>query len=151
SFTDGGASITGCAAAAVSGSGNVRTATCITSSLSVGTHSIVATYGGDASNNGSSSAALSQAVTASGSSTTTIWVEDAAPAGATLGSRVDNWTWVSSNPTPYSAALAHQSVIASGTHQHYFYNATATLAVALGDTLFTYVYLDPANPPSELM
>ena len=36
-------------------------------------------------------------------------------------------------------------------HQHYFYNATTTLAVAVGDTLFAYVYLDPANPPSEVM
>ena len=48
-------------------------------------------------------------------------------------------------------ALAHQSAIASGEHQHYFYNATATLSVAVGDTLFVYVYLDPANPPSEVM
>ncbi len=36
-------------------------------------------------------------------------------------------------------------------HQHYFYNATTTLAVAVGDTLYAYVYLDPANPPSEVM
>ncbi|HZY07346.1 MAG TPA: VCBS repeat-containing protein, partial [Ilumatobacteraceae bacterium] len=36
-------------------------------------------------------------------------------------------------------------------HQHYFYGATATLPVAVGDTLFAYVYLDPANPPSEVM
>jgi hypothetical protein len=36
-------------------------------------------------------------------------------------------------------------------HQHYFWNATARLSVAVGDTLFAYVYLDPLNPPSELM
>ena len=48
-------------------------------------------------------------------------------------------------------ALAHQSVVASGEHQHYFYNATATVAVAAADTLFAYVYLDPANLPSEVM
>jgi hypothetical protein len=39
----------------------------------------------------------------------------------------------------------------SGEHQRYFYNATATLSVAVGDSLFSYVYLDPANPPSEVM
>ena len=52
---------------------------------------------------------------------------------------------------PYAGALAHQSALAGGEHQHYFYNATATLPVAVGDTLFAYVYLDPANPPSTVM
>ena len=80
------------------------------------------------------------------------WVEDAVPVGAAIvGNGGDNWTWVSSNPSPYSGALAHQSAIASGFHQHYFQGASATLAVDVGDTLFAYVYLDPANPPSELM
>jgi len=81
----------------------------------------------------------------------TVWVDDALPAGATPVGMSDSWTWVSSNPTPFSGALAHQSSLAAGAHQHYFYNATATLAVGVGDTLFAYVYLDPANPPSELM
>ena len=57
-FTNGGASIAGCASATVSGSGNVRTATCFTSSLTAGTHSIVATYSGDAGNAPSVSSAL---------------------------------------------------------------------------------------------
>ena len=63
----------------------------------------------------------------------------------------EGWSWVSSNPAPFSGARAHQSALLSGLHQHYFYNATATLSVAVGDTLFAYVYLDPANPPSEVM
>jgi hypothetical protein len=153
SFSDGAVSIAGCAAATVSGSGNVRAAACVTSSLSVGTHSIVATYGGDASNNGSNSAPLTQVVNTSGSGgTTTIWVDDAVPAGATqVTYGGDSWNWISSNPTPYSGALAHQSALASGIHQHYFYNATATLTVAVGDTLFSYVYLDPVNPPNEVV
>ena len=44
----------------LSGSGNSRTAMCSTSSLSAGTHSIVAAYGGDVANLPSSSTALSQ-------------------------------------------------------------------------------------------
>ncbi|HTS21077.1 MAG TPA: hypothetical protein VMN79_04630, partial [Casimicrobiaceae bacterium] len=80
-----------------------------------------------------------------------IWVEDAVPLWATVGGSGDTWNWVSSNPTPYSGALAHQSAIASGMHQHYFLNAATLLPVNAGDTLFTYVYLDPANPPSELV
>jgi hypothetical protein len=65
-FTDGGTTLSGCGAVAVTGSGNIRTAACATSSLSAGTHSIVATYGGDANDLGSNSAPLSQAVNSGG-------------------------------------------------------------------------------------
>jgi hypothetical protein len=148
-FTDGGTSIAGCAAVALSGSGNTRTAACSTSNLSAGTHSIVAAYGGDAGNAPSSSTVLSQVIN---TGTDVVWVDDAVPAGAILASDGgDAWTWISSNPTPYSGSLAHQSMLAAGEHQHYFYNTTGTLAVATGDTLFAYVYLDPVNPPSEVM
>jgi Big-like domain-containing protein/trimeric autotransporter adhesin len=83
---------------------------------------------------------------------TTVWVDDALPAGATpAADGGDSWSWVSSNPTPFSGTLASKSNLASGEHQHYFYDATATLSVAVGDTLFAYVYLDPTNPPSEVM
>src|SRR5438105_4204631 len=148
-FTDGGTSIAGCAAVALSGVGNTRTAACSTSSLSAGTHSIVAAYGGDAGNAASNSAALSQVIN---TGMDVVWVDDATPGGATLaGDGGDGWSWVASNPAPYSGSLAHQSVLAAGEHQHYFYNATTTLAIAAGDTLFAYVYLDPANPPSQVM
>jgi hypothetical protein len=78
-------------------------------------------------------------------------VEDATPAGAVLGGTNENWNWVSSNPTPFSGSVANQSNLAAGLHQHYFYDATETLTVNMGDTLIAYVYLDPANPPSEIM
>jgi hypothetical protein len=123
-FTDGGTSIAGCAAVALSGSGNTRTAACSTSNLSAGTHSIVAAYGGDAGNAPSSSTVLSQVIN---TGTDVVWVDDAVPAGAILASDGgDAWTWISSNPTPYSGSLAHQSMLAAGEHQHYFYNTTAT-------------------------
>jgi Bacterial Ig-like domain (group 3) len=61
-FKDGGIDIGGCVAVALVGAGNVRSAACSSSSLSVGTHSIVAGYSGDASNAASSSAALLQSV-----------------------------------------------------------------------------------------
>ncbi len=81
-----------------------------------------------------------------------LWLDDALPAGAGTGSdNGETWNWISSNPAPYSGARAHQSVLASGLHGHSFNWATATLPVNSGDTLYTYVYLDPANPPSELM
>ena len=81
-----------------------------------------------------------------------VWVDDAVPAGATTGADGgDSWNWISSNPTPFSGTLAHQSAIAAGEHQHFFSGATATLTISTGDVLYAYVYLDPNNPPSEIM
>ena len=80
-----------------------------------------------------------------------VWVDDAVPAGATAAGTAEGWNWVGSNPTPYAGTLVHQSSLLPGVHQHYFSGATNTLPVNVGDTLFAYVYLDPANPPSEVM
>jgi len=80
------------------------------------------------------------------------WADDAVPAGAwTAADRGDQWLWVSNNPTPFSGARAHRSALVAGIHNHYFSGASATLAVNPQDTLFTYVYLNPANPPREIM
>jgi hypothetical protein len=79
------------------------------------------------------------------------WMEDSVPTGAAQAGSVDAWTWVTSNPAPFSGSRAHQSALASGVHQHYFQGATSTMAVAAGDTLYAYVHLDPASPPSEVM
>jgi len=81
-----------------------------------------------------------------------VWVDDAVPAGAWTGADGgDAWQWISSSPAPYSGKLAHQSTVASGIHDHYFSGATAPLPVNVGESLFAYVYLDPANPPLEVM
>ena len=71
-FLDGVTSIAGCAAAALTGSGNIRTATCATSSLTVGTHSISAVYSGDATNNSSTSTNFSQAVNSGGATSVNV-------------------------------------------------------------------------------
>jgi RHS repeat-associated protein len=81
------------------------------------------------------------------------WVDDALPAGAVVDSYGgDNWTWVAGpEPAPYSGTVSHQSAVAAGIHQHFFIGATQTLQVGVGDRLYAYVYLDPANMPSEVM
>jgi RHS repeat-associated protein len=85
------------------------------------------------------------------SSRPTIWVDDATPAGAVVTGD-EPWTWVGVNPSPFSGSTGSQSVIGAGLHQHYFYGATQPLVIApSGDLLFSYVYLDPANPPSQVM
>jgi hypothetical protein len=83
----------------------------------------------------------------------TVWTDDAVPAGAVTGGEGgDSWNnWVSNNPIPSSGTQAHQSALSSGFHQHYFDNATTTLSVGTGDVLYAYVYLDPVNPPTEVM
>src|SRR5262249_43284357 len=84
--------------------------------------------------------------------TDTVWVDDTLPAGAVAAaSGGDAWTWVSSNPPPFSASLASQSALAAGVHQHYFFGATDRLSVGASDHLYAYVFLDPAHPPSEVM
>jgi hypothetical protein len=83
--------------------------------------------------------------------TDTVWVEDQVPAGATLYGSGEGWTWTTSNPSPFSGATAHQSNNVAGFHNHYFMSAANGLEINYGDTLFTYVYIDAANPPSEIM
>jgi hypothetical protein len=81
-----------------------------------------------------------------------VWVDDNLPAGSVPGfDGGDSWNWVTSSPAPNSGTLANQSAIATGQHQHFFKEATATLPIDTGDTLYAYVNVDPANPPSQIM
>jgi hypothetical protein len=106
---------------------------------------------------GSTSTSSGSTTTTSGSTTTTTaidetWVDDALPAGAGgVSTGGDSWNWVSSNPAPFTGASAHQSSVAPGVHEHFFGWASTPLTIASGDKLFTYVYLDPANMPTEVM
>jgi hypothetical protein len=80
------------------------------------------------------------------------WIDDSVPAGAwTAAERGDQWLWVSNNPAAFSGALAHQSALVSGIHNHYFSGASTKLTVYAGNTLFTLVYLNPTSPPREIM
>jgi hypothetical protein len=83
--------------------------------------------------------------------TETVWVEDAIPAGAVPMSHYENWSWISANPAPYSGSQAHASTLWPDWHQHYFEGASVPLAICPADVLFCYVYLNPVNPPQEVM
>jgi hypothetical protein len=94
-----------------------------------------------------------------------VWIDDALPANSVPGEDGgDTWNWVSSNPAPHTGSLAFQSGIISGEHDLNFMSATGgmdddestigqsgSMQVNTGDTLFAWVYVDPANPPAELM
>lgn len=75
-----------------------------------------------------------------------VWLEDAPPAGA----RVEGaWEWVT---TPVKVGQkAHTEPLAIGARQHLFSTAPQHLKIGPGDTLFAYVYIDPATKPRELM
>lgn len=111
------------------------------------------TTSGSTSTGGSSTSTSSTSGTPSISSADTVWIDDSLPpgAGGEASNGGDAWTWVSSAPSAYSGSLAHQSNIAAGQHGHWFSWSGSNLSVGTGDKLFTYAYLDPANPPSQVM
>lgn len=80
-----------------------------------------------------------------------VWVEDSLPAGATTGGSDESWHWIQSNPGPVSGTKSHQSSINSDRHQHVFSGANNPISVGVGEMMFAWVYLDPANPPREIM
>ncbi|RPH77125.1 MAG: hypothetical protein EHM80_13170, partial [Nitrospiraceae bacterium] len=53
-----------------------------------------------------------------------VWVEDRLPEGATPFSDGEPWSWVSAEPAPFFGAVAHQSAIVAGPHQHFFKGAS---------------------------
>jgi hypothetical protein len=85
-------------------------------------------------------------------STVVTWVDGAVPTGGAPGGfGGDTWTWITPTPAAPSGHSAHLSALAANEHGHLFDNASATLHVGLGDEMFAWVYLDPANPPTEVM
>ena len=131
------------AAAAISARPRARPAV-----SALASHTIIASYGGDAGNGGSASPPLTR--DRPPGEPVPVWVEDAVPVGATLAGAGERWRWVSSNPAPYSG-VAGASVGArdAGMHQHDFYGATATLTVGVGDTLYAYVYPRSGRPAAS--
>ena len=85
-------------------------------------------------------------------SPTQTWIDDSLPLGANADSDGgDAWNWVSAAPAPRSGSLAAETIAAPGLHEISFTGAAATMQVYPGDTVFAWVYLDGANPPSEIL
>lgn len=84
-----------------------------------------------------------------GSGVERVWFDDSVPTGAQKFGQGESWKWIS---TPkYSGNVAHRSALATQLHEHWFDSAQAKLNVNVGDSLFTWVYLDPTAPPRQLM
>lgn len=83
-----------------------------------------------------------------------VWFEDAVPSGAQAFANGDGggeFTMVSAPGQPvYSGEKAAQRTC-KGLGQLGFERAATGLRLGEGDTLFAYVYLDPQDPPREIM
>lgn len=82
-----------------------------------------------------------------------VWMEDDVPAGASSaseGSADGKWTFVSAPQPVYSGQTASTRT-AQGRSQHLFEKASPGLRIGQNDKVFAYVYLDPDNPPKEIM
>ncbi|HEY8506099.1 MAG TPA: DUF1549 and DUF1553 domain-containing protein, partial [Gemmataceae bacterium] len=79
-----------------------------------------------------------------------VWIDDELPAGAKPGGD-GPWEFVGGPDSPVlSGAKSHRRKAPSQS-QHYFTGANPPLRVGAGDVLFAYVYIDPADPPREIM
>lgn len=80
----------------------------------------------------------------------TVWFDDDLPAGAKPNGEAWKWTAAADGPV-FSGRRAHLLNTGAGKSQHYFTDA-APLKIENGDDrLFTYVFIDSAKPPKEIM
>ncbi len=79
-----------------------------------------------------------------------MWIEDALPDGSKPSAEAGGWQFVEA-PSPVLSGSKSSLRTSQGLSQHYFTDAKPGLRVGEGDILFAYVYLDPANPPKEVM
>lgn len=78
-----------------------------------------------------------------------VWIDDALPAGGqSVGTE---WKFVAADQGPVHRGKVSSQLKATGLMQLVMQSANPPLKVGAGDKLFAYVYLDPANPPQEIM
>ena len=77
-----------------------------------------------------------------------VWVDDELPVGS---NPTGPWEFVDQNQGPVFSGKRASKRTAEGLSQHFFIQANIPLKVDEQSKLFTYVYLDPENPPQEIM
>ncbi len=75
------------------------------------------------------------------------WLDDGLPAGAKPQSK---WEFVADNAGPVQSGETSRVQSNDQLVQHFFTDAVP-IRVQAGDRFFAYVYLDPKNPPSQIM
>ncbi|MBI1248106.1 DUF1553 domain-containing protein [bacterium] len=76
-----------------------------------------------------------------------VWIEDSLPSKA---SPSGDYNWVG-KPEPVFSGEKSSKRTVTGNDQVFFTGSDQPLSVFKGDVLFGYVYLDPKNPPKEIM
>ncbi|MFA8018311.1 PSD1 and planctomycete cytochrome C domain-containing protein [Bremerella cremea] len=76
-----------------------------------------------------------------------VWIDDAPPEGGAVSG---NYNWVAA-PEPVFSGEKSAKRTSTGNDQVFFTGAKAPLTIFKGDVMFGYVYLDPKNPPREIM
>lgn len=79
-----------------------------------------------------------------------VWFDDDPPAGAQLQGNTP-WEFVTKDQGPVYSGVKASTRTGDGITQHFFTGANPGLKIGAGDSLFAYVYLDPANPPQAVM
>ncbi len=77
-----------------------------------------------------------------------VWIDDDLPPGAQPS---PDWNWVEGPKHPVLSGKKSHTQKATGQAQHFFTGAAPGLLCGEGDKLFAYVFLDPADPPKEIM
>jgi Protein of unknown function (DUF1553)/Protein of unknown function (DUF1549)/Planctomycete cytochrome C len=83
-----------------------------------------------------------------------VWIDDESPRGAKLpadGNLNVAWNWVAGPDHPVYSGTKSLMRTAEGLNQFVSEGASPPLKVGPGDTLFAYVWIDPLNPPKEIM
>ncbi|MFL6246938.1 MAG: discoidin domain-containing protein [Thermoanaerobaculia bacterium] len=78
----------------------------------------------------------------------TVWFDDAIPAGAVPST---TFNWDTAQVASGTSADLVGAPTDTGTVQHVFTGATAGFALNVEDVIVTYVFIDPCNPPREVM
>jgi hypothetical protein len=80
-----------------------------------------------------------------------VWIEDALPPGAQAQGNPPGWEFVGAPDHPVFSGEKSNRRSAKGLTQHFFTGANPGLKIGEGDKLFAFVYLDPKDPPQEIM
>ena len=82
-----------------------------------------------------------------------VWIDDALPNGAVPSGNEStaSWKWVKKGSGPVFSGKRSHTRTSKGLSQHFFTGAKPPLKITAGAKLFAYVYLDPKNPPREIM
>ncbi len=82
-----------------------------------------------------------------------VWIDDAVPRGAKTDEGGANrpWTFVSNPAYPVASGVRAVRGVSKELSQFVFTQAAEPLKVGEGDVFFAYVFIDPLDPPREVM